>query len=242
MGKIIVIEGTDGSGKQTQSNLLFESLKSQGVKVLRQSFPNYESPSAAPVKMYLAGELGENAKNVDAYQTSAIFAVDRLCTMMKYKKFLEEGGVLILDRYVQSNMIHQAGKISDLKERDRFLDWLNDFEFGDLKLPKADLVLFLDVPVDVSQRLAKERGALKNGEKKDIHEQDENHLKEAYGSAKYVAKKFGWKTIGCVDENDDLKSIDEIHELILNKVINKLYGKAIDRRKNICYNFKKGGR
>ena len=149
-GKIIVIEGTDGSGKATQANLLCEFLKSKGENCILQSFPNYDSPSSGPVKMYLSGELSENANEVSAYQSSVLFAVDRLCTMQKLKIHLDEGGIVVMDRYVQSNMTHQAGKIQDGKERDKFLDWLSDFEFGLLDLPKPDFVMFLDVPVEVS--------------------------------------------------------------------------------------------
>lgn len=212
-GKIIVIEGTDGSGKATQAKLLFEFLKAKGEKAILQSFPNYESPSSGPVKLYLNGELGEHANDFTAYQSSVLFAVDRLCTMQKLNDFLENGGIVVLDRYVQSNMTHQAGKIANEKDRDAFLNWLNEFEFETLKLPKPDVVLFLDVPVEVSKCLANERKNLKAGTKKDIHENDKNHLENAYNAGKYVAKKFGWHVIPCT-ENGEIKSINEIHELI----------------------------
>ena len=212
MGHIIVIEGTDGSGKQTQSVKLCERLKADGHNVIRQSFPNYESNSSAPVKMYLGGELCENASDMDAYQTSSLFAVDRLCTYMKdLKSHYDAGEIIILDRYTQSNMLHQAGKIKDLKERDKFLDWLDNFEFNQLKLPRANLVIFLDVPPEVSMRLAREREGLKAGTKQDIHEQDSNHLIDAYNSGKYVATKYGWAVIDCV-ENNNLKTIEQIHK------------------------------
>ena len=212
-GKIIVIEGTDGSGKATQAEMLFKFLKDRGENVILQAFPNYDSISSGPVKMYLSGEFGEDANNFSAYQSSVLFAVDRLCTMQKLKKHLDDGGIIVMDRYVQSNMTHQAGKIKDEKQRDEFLDWLNDFEFGLLSLPKPDVVLFLDVPVEVSKKLANERGSLKAGTKKDIHENDKNHLQNAYDAGKYVAKKFNWKIIPCT-ENGQIKSMTEIHELI----------------------------
>lgn len=218
MGYIIVIEGTDGSGKQTQSIKLYEKLKADGYNVIRQSFPNYESDSSAPVKMYLGGELCKQASDMDAYQTSALFAVDRLCTYMKeFKSHYEKGGIVILDRYTQSNMLHQAGKIRDLTERDKFLDWLDNFEFEELKLPRADKVIFLDVPPEVSMRLAHERADLKAGTTKDIHEQDSSHIIDAYNSGKYVANKYNWDVISCV-ENDKLKTIEEIHNEIINKI------------------------
>lgn len=218
MGKIIVIEGTDGAGKQTQSKLLFEELKNKGYNIKIQSFPNYQSPSAAPVKMYLSGELCEKASEIDAYQASTLFAVDRFCTMKAYNQFLNDGGILILDRYVQSNMIHQAGKIKDVEKRDEFLNWLDNFEFETLKLPRPDKVLFLDMPISMSKKLANARKDLKTGEKKDIHEMDENHLRDAYEAGKYVSKKFGWTEILCVDDSKNLKSIEEIHKLILKEL------------------------
>lgn len=214
MGKIIVIEGTDGSGKQTQSKKLFERFKAEGKKVMTLSFPNYESPSSGPVKMYLSGELCKDAKEFDAYQSSVLFAVDRLCTMAKIKDFYKEEGIIILDRYVQSNMIHQAGKIKDLKKRDDFLDWLDELEFNKLKLPKADLVFFLDVPVEISKELANARAELKTKGKKDIHESDKNHLLDAYNAGKYVSKKYNWTEINCINKNGEIKTIEEIHNEI----------------------------
>lgn len=218
MGYIIVIEGTDGSGKQTQANKLYERLRAEGANVIKQSFPNYESNSSAPVKMYLGGELCKKAGDMDAYQTSALFAVDRLCTYMKdLKSHYEAGGIIILDRYTQSNMLHQAGKIHNSIERDKFLDWLSRFEFEELKLPRADKVVFLDVPPEVSIRLANERAGLKAGTKKDIHEQDSNHIIDAYNSGKYVANKYNWEIINCV-ENNAIKTIDIIHEQIYSVI------------------------
>ena len=218
MGYIIVIEGTDGSGKQTQSIKLYERLKQEGHNVIKASFPNYDSPSSAPVKMYLGGELCEHASDLDAKQTSALFAVDRLCTYMKdLKSHYEAGGIIILDRYTQSNMLHQAGKIHDIAERDKFLTWLDNFEFNELKLPRANKVIFLDVPPEVSMRLARERGELKVGKSKDIHEQDTSHIIDAYNSGKYVANKYNWDVINCV-ENDNLKTIEEIHSNIMQAI------------------------
>ena len=222
MGYIIVIEGTDGSGKQTQSVKLYERLKADGYNVKRQSFPNYESNSSAPVKMYLGGELCKQASDMDAYQTSSLFAVDRLCTYMKdLKAHYDAGGVIILDRYTQSNMLHQAGKIHNNVERDKFLDWLDKFEFEELKLPRADKVIFLDVPPEVSMRLASDREGLKAGTSKDIHEQDANHIIDAYNSGKYVAQKYNWNVIDCVKDSN-LRTIEEISNQIFDIVISDL--------------------
>ena len=218
MGYIIVIEGTDGSGKQTQTTKLYEKLVADGFNVKRHSFPNYDSPSSAPVKMYLGGELCEKASDLDAYQTSALFAVDRLCTYMKdLKTHYESGGIIIFDRYTQSNMLHQAGKIHNPVERNRFLDWLDNFEFNELKLPRADKVIFLDVQPEVSIRLARDRGELKAGTKQDIHEKDNSHLIDAYNSGKYVANKYHWEIVDCV-KNNNLKTIEEIHSEIIKKL------------------------
>ncbi len=218
MGYIIVIEGTDGSGKQTQATKLCEKLVALGKNVKRLSFPNYDSPSSAPVKMYLGGELCNNAIELDAYQTSTLYAVDRLCTYQRdLKTHYEAGGIIVFDRYVQSNMLHQAGKIYDLNHRDKFLDWLDNFEFNVLKLPRADKVIFLDVPPEVSKRLANNRLELKAGTKQDIHEKDSNHLLDAYNAGKYVADKYNWTVINCV-ENNNLKSINQIHEEIMKSL------------------------
>ena len=218
-GKIYIIEGTDGSGKKTQADLLFNYLINCGKKVIKQSFPNYESNSAWPVKMYLNGDLGKTANDLDAYQASTLFAVDRLCTWQKLKEFYNDGGILIFDRYVQSNMIHQAGKINDLKERDDFLNWLDKFEFETLKLPRPDIIFFLDMPPALSIQLAHNRGELKNGQKKDIHEEDENHLINAYNAGKYVANKYGWQTINCESFSGQIKSITEIHNEIIKYIV-----------------------
>jgi len=217
MGYIIVIDGTDGCGKQTQSKALYNKLLAEGFEVKLQSFPNYESPSASPVKMYLGGEFG-NDSSMNAYQASVLYAVDRLCTYQKdLKEFYENGGIIVMDRYVQANMLHQACKIGDREEVDKFLDWLDRLEFGDLKLPRADKVLFLDVPVEVSEILMKERGINKSGTKKDVHEENSEHLKNAYASGKYCSQKLGWDTIECV-ENGQMKSVDEISDIIWNVV------------------------
>lgn len=213
-GKIIVIEGTDGSGKKTQTELLYKHLKKSGEHVILQSFPNYESNSSAPVKMYLNGELGDNANCLDAYSTSALFAVDRVCTWQKLKEDYNQGATIIFDRYVESNTLHQAGKIDNKRERRKFVKWLDKFEFETLQLPRPDKIFFLDVPTEISKKLANERKGLKSGTKKDIHEQDETHLIRAYNAGKEVAKRYKWKIVSCVNENNELKSIEEIHEEI----------------------------
>ena len=211
---IIAIEGTDGCGKKTQTDMLFNYLQNKGFKVIKISFPNYESNSSALVKMYLNGEFGEN-ETLNGFQTSSFYAVDRLATLRKIN--VDDYDYVLFDRYVPSNMIHQSTRIKDKQKLDEFLDWIVDFEYGKLALPKPDKTLFLDVPIEISMRLARQRAELKNGESKDILESDSLHLKNAYEKAKYVARKYNWIVIDC--ENDKtIKSIDEIHKEILTKL------------------------
>lgn len=212
---IIAIEGTDGCGKKTQTDLLCKFLENQGFKVKKLSFPNYESETSSLVKMYLRGDFGENVNDINGYQASVFYAVDRLGTMLNVN--VDDYDFVVFDRYVQSNIIHQSTRIKDLKELDYFIDWLNDLEFNKLRLPKPNKILFLDVPVEISIKLARERKDLKNGQEKDIQEKDDNHLINAYKRGKYVAKKLNWLVIDC-SKNDNIKSIDEIHEDILTKL------------------------
>ncbi len=212
---IIDIEGTDGCGKKTQTDLLFKFLTNLGYKVKKISFPNYESESSALVKMYLGGQLVENANDINGYQASALYAVDRFATMLKIN--VNDYDFILFDRYVPSNMIHQSTRIQDKQELNNFLDWVEDFEYKKLNLPKPDKILFLDVPVEISMKLARARQSLKNGESKDIHERDDNHLINAYKKAKYVASKFNWLVVDC-QRNGDIKSIEEIHQEILTKL------------------------
>jgi len=211
---IIDIEGTDGCGKKTQTDLLFNFLINKGYKVRKISFPNYESNSSALVKMYLNGEFGSN-DNLNGYQASVFYAVDRLATMKNIN--VDDYDFVLFDRYVPSNMIHQSTRIKEQLELDKFLDWVVDFEFGKLKLPKPDKTLFLDVPIEISMKLARERAELKNGQTKDILEKDDEHLINAYEKAKYVAKKYDWITIDC-SQDGKIKTIDEIHKDVLTKL------------------------
>ena len=222
MGYIVVITGTDGCGKQTQAEKLLERLKGEGYNVIKQSFPNYDSPSSEPVKMYLRGEFGSTDMSLDAYQASALYAVDRMCTYNKdLKDFYDNDGIIILDRYVESNMLHQACKIEDLSERDKFLHWLDDLEFVKMKLPRPNKTIFLDVAVEVSLKLARARETLKNQGTKDIHENNDKHMYHAYESGKYVCDKYGWNAINCV-ENGNMRTIEDISEDIYNIVINDI--------------------
>ena len=219
MGKLFVIDGTDGSGKQTQFQQLQESLLKDGIDYKVVSFPNYDSPSSALVQMYLSGEFGENAKEISPYIASTFYAADRYATFQKgYKKYYEDGGIILADRYTTANMVHQAGKIKDEKEREKFLNWLWDFEFNLYGLPVPNEVFFLNMPVEKSIELMKDReNKFTHQEKKDIHERDVNHLKDAYEAACDVSKKYNWYEIKCV-KNNEIRTIEDIHQEIYNEV------------------------
>ncbi len=217
---IIAIEGTDGSGKHTQTKMLYEYLINCGYKCKMLSFPNYDCESSALVKMYLRGDFGEHVNDINAYQASVFYAVDRLGTMLNVN--VADYDFVLFDRYVQSNIIHQSTRIKDLDELDHFINWLEDLEFKKLELPRPDKVLFLDVPIEISMCLARERKELKNGQDKDIQEKDDEHLINAYKRGKYVADKLNWSVVNCVKDNN-IKTIDEIHQDILTKLGLKWY-------------------
>lgn len=227
MPKFIVIEGSNGSGKQTQATMLTQYFKNIGYKSIMLSFPNYDNDGCLPVKMYLSGALGADAMEMDAYQTSVLFAVDRLTTLKTLN--LDEFDFVVLDRYVHSNLVHQANKIDDLKERDAFIKYWTDFEFNKLKLPMADMVCYLDIPFDISKELINGR-QLKFGESKDIEERDELLEKRLHETGVYVANKLGWKLVSCA-KNNNLMSREEIHNEIVNFVLNNLNKPERKRRK-----------
>ena len=217
---IIIIEGTDGAGKHTQQQLLANALTQAGLDIYTKSFPNYDSPSSAPVKMYLAGEFGDKADCLNAQQASVLYAVDRLCT---YKKELEpqhkSGKMLVLDRYTISNFIHQCSKIDGWENKKQFIQWEENLEYDTLGLPRPDLIFFIEMPVEKSLELARARADYKNGEKKDILEEDSAYMKKSYDNGLMLAKKLGWTLIHCVDENGKLRTIEEIHQEIMEKTL-----------------------
>jgi len=225
MGSLFVIDGTDGSGKQTQFEKLKESLAKDGIDYKTVSFPNYDSPSSSLVKMYLSGEFGENAKSVSPYIASTFYAADRYAT---FKKDLEEyynnGGIILADRYTTANMVHQAGKIEDEKERDKFISWLFDLEFNIYGLPKPTEVFFLNMPPEKTMELMKDReNKFSHTAVKDIHERDKSHLIDSYNAACSVAKKYGWYEVDCAP-NGEIRTRENIHEEIykeVKRVLNK---------------------
>ena len=212
MGKLFVIDGTDGSGKQTQFQKLQERLDKEGIEYKTVSFPNYDSPSSSLVKMYLSGEFGENAKDISPYIASTFYAADRYAT---YKKDLEEyynnGGLILADRYTTANMVHQAGKISDEKEREKFLDWLWDFEFNLYGLPVPTEAFFLNMPPEYAFKLMENRkNKFTHEDKKDIHERDKNHIIDSYNAACSLVDKYNWYEVKCLKE-DKLRTIEDIN-------------------------------
>lgn len=216
-GKLITIEsGTDGSGKKTQANKLYERLAGESYKVKKVEFPNYNSDSSALVKMYLNGDFGDDPNDVDPYIASTFYSVDRYASYkVEWEEFFLSGGIIITDRYTTSNMIHQGAKFNNVEEKEKFLDWLREFEFSLYKLPEPDLVIFLDMPTEFSADLIKERN--KSNSIKDIHEQNDDYLISSYNNALYIANKYGWKKINCV-KNNKIRTVDDIHEEIYNYV------------------------
>ncbi|WP_300356838.1 deoxynucleoside kinase [Fusobacterium sp.] len=225
MGKLIVIEGTDSSGKETQTKKLYEKLFEKGVNVKKITFPNYESPACAPVKMYLAGEFGTTALSVNPYPASTMYAIDRYASYKKeWERFYLENGVVVTDRYTQSNMIHQASKITDKKEKEEYMKWLVDLEFNKMEIPKPDMVIFINMPFEFAQELMKNRENKITGEmKKDIHEKDVEYMKKSYLNACEIAKTEGWVEISCVKDGK-LRTIEEISEDIFNVVESEIFG------------------
>ena len=218
MGKLIAIDGVDASGKQTHTELLADYLTEKGYKVRRLSFPMYDSETSTLVKMYLSGKLGKTADDVDAYCASTLFAADRFASFRSdwQKDFEDPDTILVADRYVSSNMIHQAGKIEDEKEKEKFLDWLFDFEFNLYKLPKPDVTIFLDMPPEYGRRLMEGRDNKFSGNAElDIHERDFSYLEKSYNNAKYVSEKFGWNHVLCV-ENGEIRTISDISKEVIS--------------------------
>lgn len=218
-GKLIVIEGTDGSGKATQSKKLVDKLKNQGLKVKYVEFPQYGSPSAKMVEEYLNGKLG-TVNEVSPYQASIFYAIDRFAKAKEMKKWLDDGYIIICNRYISANKGHQAGKIKDTKEIDEYLEWLDNLEFNIFKIPKPDKTILLYMPQKIGQKLVDKKGHRDyvGGEKRDIHEDDIEHLNDASKAYFYVAKKEKWDIINCSEDNINPLSIDVIHNKIYDIV------------------------
>lgn len=216
-GKLIVIEGLDGSGKSTQAKILVHRLNQNGLKATLISYPDYDKPSSTLVKMYLNGEFSQNPADVNAYSASTFYAVDRYAGFMQHwGKLYNNGKIIVASRYVSSNAIHQMSKL-DKSQWDSFLDWLEDFEYQKLGLPKPDMTIFLDMDRNIADKLILSRYN-GNEAKKDIHEKNAEYLKSCNDSALYAIEKKNWTVIKC-DDGKNAKSIEEISNEIYNKVM-----------------------
>ena len=221
-GILIDIEGTDSSGKATQAKLLKEALSKMGLSPTLISFPVYESPSSSLVKMYLAGDFGRN-NDVNPYAAATFYAADRYASFKtSWGKTYENGGIIIADRYTSSNAIHQGSKFSG-QEQVEYLKWLYDFEHNKIGIPAADIVLYLDVPTDVSQRLLKERNA-REGTSPDMMERDVKSLARSRESSLSIANQLGWHVISCA-KNGEMRSALSIHRDVLEMALGAIYNK-----------------
>lgn len=218
-GKLIVIDGLDGSGKSTQSERVAECLRAQGEQVELISFPDYGEPSSALVKMYLGGEFSDSPDGVNAYAASTFYAVDRYASFKKFweKKYLS-GYTILATRYVSSNAIHQMGKLPR-DQWDEYLKWLDDFEFGKLCLPRPDQVIFLNMSRKVADRLIERRYG-GDESRKDIHEKDRAYLQNCQKTAEYAAKVQKWQVISC-DDGENPLPLDIVTTQIMNRIANR---------------------
>ena len=220
MGKLIVIEGLDGSGKSTQTDLLFENLSKNGVLCRSVSFPNYEDDSSALVKMYLAGQFGQKPGDVNAFAASSFYAVDRYASFKKdWGEYYKAGGTVVSARYTTSNAIHQCSKLpSDMWEE--YLSWLYDFEYKKLGIPAPDAVFFLDMPTEISQKLMDKRYDA-NGGHKDIHESDLEYLENCRKAALFTAQYSGWEIVTC-GKDGEARTIEDIAQELLCRTLKVL--------------------
>ena len=213
MGKLIVIEGLDGSGKATQTALLCKALEEMGIRYRHITFPDYQDSSSTLVKMYLSGELG-GLGEVNAWAASLFYAVDRYASYKKaWGEYYEKGGLVLSDRYTTSNAVHQASKVPEDK-REEFLGWLGEFEYVKLGLPQPNIVFWLDMPIQQAVANLRSREAATHTAA-DIHEVDTAYLETCYATAKQAAEFSGWKRISCINTAGKLRSPEEIHQEIM---------------------------
>ncbi len=209
-GTLIVLEGTDGSGKATQARLLLQSLAAGGISCREIDFPRYGNPFAEPVSRYLQGALGSRPGDVNAYAASTMFAVDRYASYKEdWGGFYESGGVVVANRYTTSNAVHQASKLPE-GERRAYLNWLFDLEYDRLGLPKPDLVVYLDMPTEAAEQLMRRREQETNT-RADIHEQDDGYLRRCRESARRIAEELGWTVVDCANRDVSPRTPEDIH-------------------------------
>lgn len=216
MGKLIVIEGTDGSGKSTQFRLMSQRLTNEGKEFKHIVFPRYSEESSALIRMYLGGQFGSKPSDVNAYAASAFYAVDRFASYkMDWGQWYEKGGLILSDRYTTSNAVHQTSKLPE-DQQENYLHWLYDFEYDKLGLPRPDLTIYLDVPTDFTEKMLRSREASTNTQA-DIHEQDTAYLATCRKIGRAAAQYYGWTVIHCVKDGA-MRSIEDIHEEIYQHV------------------------
>ncbi len=214
-GLFIMIEGTDGSGKGTQTELLVQRFQTEGLPVEQIHFPQYGERSAAVVEDYLNGKFG-TADEVGPYRASIFYAVDRYAASPKIQTWLNQGKIVIANRYVGSNLGHQGGKIADSEQRKKYFQWNYDLEYGIFQIPKPDVNIILHVKPEISQQLVDQKSerAYLNGKKRDIHEDDLSHLKNAESAYLQLANIYAeFQIIECV-ENETMLNKETIHEKI----------------------------
>lgn len=210
MGKLIVIEGTDGSGKSTQFELLAARLEREGRTFHRLRFPRYDQPSSALIRMYLGGDFGTDPEAVNAYAASTFYAVDRYASYVQdWRQAYEAGDLFLSDRYTTSNAVHQGGKVA-AEERTAFFRWLYDLEYNRMELPRPDLVVLLDMPTELSEQLLRRREADTHTQA-DIHEQDRAYLNRCRETAREAAAHYGWSLVSCARDGR-LRTVEDIHE------------------------------
>lgn len=216
MGKLIVLEGTDGSGKSTQFRLLTEHLTQNHTEFQKLVFPQYSEPSSALIRMYLGGEFGTRPSDVNAYAASAFYAVDRYASFKKvWGAWYSSGGLIVSDRYTTSNAVHQASK-EPPEKREAFLKWLYEFEYDKLGLPRPNLTIYLDVPTEFTEKMMRHRQQDTNTHA-DIHEQDLRYLATCRETGRAAAAYYGWTVIECVRDGK-MRTIEDIHEEIYRHV------------------------
>lgn len=216
-GKLIVFEGTDGSGKSTQFARLCRRLEEGSVPFQRLIFPQYAEPSSALLRMYLGGEFGSHPEDVNAYAASTFYAVDRYAAWKKvWGEYHRAGGLVLSDRYTTSNAVHQTCKVPE-EEREEFLRWLFDFECGKLGMPVPDLVIYLDMPTEKAVELLRAREG-ETHTSADIHEVDSDYLAKCRSVARLAAGLYGWRVISCVDALGKIRSVEDIHQEVWSVV------------------------
>ena len=214
--RLIAIDGLDASGKMTQTEMLKDLLAEKGIPYRYLSFPTYDADYSAHVNMYLRGRFGDDPEIVNPFAASSFFGADRYCSyMLDWKKDYDDGAIILANRYTSANAVHQLSKLEE-DQFDGFLEWLMDYEYGKLGIPKPDAVVYLCVPPEISQKMIQHR-CDETGAEKDIHESNAKHLENGYRAALYSAEKLGWIKINC-NNGDEMRTREDIQKEIIEKL------------------------